>query len=127
MQAAKFNTVEEYLSSMPKSTREILEGLRNVIKKTAPQAEEGISYNMPAFKYHGALVFYAGYENHIGFYPTASPIVAFKKELAQYKTSKGAIQFPIGKAIPTTLVKSIVKYKLKENQEKASIKSKKKK
>jgi uncharacterized protein YdhG (YjbR/CyaY superfamily) len=116
--------VEEYLSSMPKPTRQILEGLRKIIKQTAPQAEEGISYNMPAFKYHGALVFYAGYVNHIGFYPTSTPIVAFKKELAAYKTSKGAIQFPIGKAIPVTLVKNIVRYKLKENQEKASIKNK---
>jgi uncharacterized protein YdhG (YjbR/CyaY superfamily) len=96
----------------------ILQKLRATIKKTAPAAEETISYQMPAFKYHGMLVYFAGYQNHIGFYPTSSPMKVFKDRLTNYKTSKGAIQFPIDKAIPLTLVKDIVKFRLKENLEK---------
>jgi uncharacterized protein YdhG (YjbR/CyaY superfamily) len=99
--------------------------LRKTIKEAAPQAEELISYNIPAFKQNGVLVYYAAYKNHIGFYPTSSPMKVFKKELANYKTSKGAIQFPIEKAIPKTLVSRIVKYRVKENLEKAMIKAKK--
>jgi uncharacterized protein YdhG (YjbR/CyaY superfamily) len=121
----KFKTVDEYFSAFPAPTKNILQGLRKTIKEVAPQAEEVISYNMPAFKLNGVLVYYAAYEKHIGFYPTSSPIKVFKKELEGYKTSKGAIQFPIEKAIPKTLVKNIVKYRLKENLERAKTKAKK--
>jgi len=113
----KFQTVDEYLSASPKEARDILAGLRKTIRQAAPQAEEVISYNMPAFKWNGMLVWYAAHKDHIGFYPRASAISAFKRELAGYKTSKGAIQFPIEKAIPTNLVKEIVKFRLKENKE----------
>src|ERR1044071_5626986 len=109
MQSRKFKSVDEYLSSLPKPVRVILEKLRKTIKDTAPQAEEVISYNMPAFKLNGMLVWYAAYDKHIGFYPTASPIIVFKDDLKGYKTSKGAIQFPVEKPIPVTLVKKIVK------------------
>jgi uncharacterized protein YdhG (YjbR/CyaY superfamily) len=121
----KFKTVDEYFSLFPPSTKSILRKMRETIKQAAPQAEELISYNMPAFKFHGALVYYAAYEHHIGFYPTASPMTVFKKELADYKTSKGAIQFPIGEPIPTALVKKIVKFKVNENLEKERMKAKK--
>ena len=80
---------------------------------------------MPAFKFHGVLVYYAAHKQHIGFYPTASPMRVFKKELADYKTSKGAIQFPIEKPIPTALVKKIVKFRMNENLEKERMKAKK--
>src|SRR5215471_21815399 len=100
-----FNTVDEYFSGLPKSTRDSMQKLRDVIKQVAPKAEEVISYNIPAFKWNGMLVWYAAFKAHIGFYPRASAIVAFKKDLAGYKTSKGAIQFPIEKGIPTGLVK----------------------
>ena len=113
------------MSALPKNVRSILEGLKKTIKQAAPQAEEVISYNMPAFKFNGMLVWYAAYKEHIGFYPTASPIKVFKDELAGYKTSKGAIQFPIEKAIPTTLIKNIVKFRINENLEKAKRKTKK--
>jgi uncharacterized protein YdhG (YjbR/CyaY superfamily) len=124
MQSKKFKTVEEYFSEFPQSTQDILQGLRKTIKDAAPQAEEVISYNMPAFKQNGMLVYYAAYKNHIGFYPTGSPMKVFKKELENYKTSKGAIQFPIEKAIPKTLVRDIVKFRVKENLEKAQLKTK---
>ena len=122
--SAKFKTVDEYFSAFPPKTRNILKGLRKTIREVAPQAEELISYNMPAFKLHGILVYYAAYDRHIGFYPTSSPMKVFKNELADYKTSKGAIQFPINKTIPTGLVKKIVKFKVNENLEKEAKKKK---
>lgn len=102
----------------------MLEELRLVIKKAAPQATELISYNMPAVKQNKVLVYYAVQKNHIGFYPTASPIQVFAKELKGYKTSKGAIQFPIEEPIPIDLVERIVKYRLKEDMDKAKAKKK---
>lgn len=119
-------SIDEYIERFPENVQTILQKLRATIKKAAPGAEEVISYQMPAFKYHGVLVYFAGYKNHIGFYPTSSPMKVFKKELAGYKTSKGAIQFPIEKAIPLTLVKDIVKFRIKENLEKETTKLKKK-
>ena len=119
--------VDEYIEQFPANIQAILQKLRDTIKKTAPAAEELISYQMPAFKYHGMLVYFAGYKNHIGFYPTSSPMKVFKDRLTNYKTSKGAIQFPINEAIPLTLVKDIVKFRIKENLEKENAKLKKKK
>ena len=118
--------IDEYIERFPENVQAILQKLRATIRRAAPGAEEVISYQMPAFKYHGMLVYFAGYKNHIGFYPTSSPMKVFKKELAGYKTSKGAIQFPIKKAIPSTLVRNIVKFRIKENLEKESAKWKKK-
>jgi uncharacterized protein YdhG (YjbR/CyaY superfamily) len=112
----KIRTLDEYFCHLPKETRVALEGLRKAIREAAPQAEETISYNIPAFKWNGMLVWYAAFKNHIGFYPKASAIASFHKELAAYKTSKGAIQLPIGTRIPVGLVKKIVKFRLKENQ-----------
>jgi uncharacterized protein YdhG (YjbR/CyaY superfamily) len=107
-------TIDEYISGFPENIQTILEKLRRTIKESAPAAEETISYEMPAFRLKRVLVYFAAFKNHIGFYPTASPIVAFKKELAPYQTSKGAIQFPIDKPIPVTLVKKIVKFRVDE-------------
>jgi uncharacterized protein YdhG (YjbR/CyaY superfamily) len=112
-----FQTVDEYLAELPQEIRNILEGLRKTIRQAAPQAEEVISYNMPAFKCNGMLVWYGAFKQHIGFYPRGSALVAFKEELAGYKTSKGAIQFPIQKGIPASLVKKIIKFRLKENEQ----------
>lgn len=116
--STKFKTVDEYLSAFPVTTQKLLQEVRQAIKKAAPKAEEMISYNMPAFKFHGALVYYAAYKNHIGFYPTSSGIRVFKEELKNYKTSKGAIQFPVDKPIPLNLISRIVKFRTKENLEK---------
>ena len=125
MGRTKFKTVDEYIAAAPKHTRSLLKEMRKIIKQTAPQAEEAISYNIPAFKFHGGLAWYAAYEEHIGFYPGASPIKSFKDDLVKYKSSKGGIQFPIGKGIPVALVKKIVKYIVKENLERAKAKEKK--
>ncbi len=118
----KFKTVDEYFSTLPASTVNILEQVRNTIKKSAPGAKEVISYNMPAFKMHGVLVYYAAYKEHIGFYPTATPIEVFKNELAPYKFSKGAIQFPIDQPMPLDLIRKIVKFRVQADMEKAKMK-----
>jgi len=122
MEATKFKTVDEYFSAFPASTKSVLRKMRAIIKEVVPQAEEVISYNMPAFKQNGILVWYAAFTQHIGFYPTPAPIKIFAPELRRYKTSKGAIQFPIDKPIPTSLVKKIVKFRVKQNLEKARAK-----
>ncbi|MFH1197876.1 MAG: DUF1801 domain-containing protein [bacterium] len=108
-------SIDEYIIMFPKEIQTKLESLRQTIRKAAPEAEEAISYQMPTFKLNGNLVHFAAYKNHIGFYPTPSGIEAFKKELSIYKSSKGAVQFPIDKKLPLDLVSKIVKYRVKEN------------
>ena len=121
----KFQTVEEYIATFPPKTKKFLKDIRTTIKQAAPQAEEAISYNMPAFKLHGMLVWYAGYKEHIGLYPKTTVIQAFKKDLEGYKQSKGTIQFPLDQPLPLDLITRIVKYRIKENLEAAKIKVKK--
>jgi uncharacterized protein YdhG (YjbR/CyaY superfamily) len=115
-------TIDEYIASAPKEIRKILEELRATIKKAAPDAEETIKYAIPTFTLKGNLVHFAAYKNHIGFYPAPSGLDAFKKELAGYKGSKGAVQFPLDQPIPLELVTKIVKFRVKENLEKAEMK-----
>jgi len=111
----QFTTIDEYISSFPKEDQLLLQQFREAIKSVAPEATEAIKYQMPTFILNGDLVYFAGYAHHIGFYPTPSGIVAFKKKLVKYVTSKGAIQFPIRKQIPFNLVKEIVKFRVQEN------------
>ncbi len=120
------NTIDEYISGFPKEVQGILEQIRNTIKKAAPEAEECISWEMPTFKQKGNVVHFAGHKNHVGFYPGASGVEVFKEELTDYKTSKGAIQFPLNKPMPLKLIAKIVKYRVKENQEMAAAKKKRK-
>ena len=120
----KFKTVDAYISSFPEQVRRQLQTLRTAIAEAAPDAVEVISYNMPAIRQNGIVVYYAAYRLHLGFYPTASGIEAFKDELTEYKTSKGAIRFPIEHSIPKTLVKKIVAFRVKENLRKPGVKRK---
>jgi uncharacterized protein YdhG (YjbR/CyaY superfamily) len=92
-----------------------LEKLRSTILKAAPEAEETISYKMPAFKYYGMLVYFAAYKNHIGFYATPTGHKEFEKELAPYKQGKGSVQFPLNQPLPFSLVAKIVKFRAQEN------------
>jgi uncharacterized protein YdhG (YjbR/CyaY superfamily) len=115
--------IDEYISFHPESVRMQLEKLRQTIRKAAPKAEEVISYQMPAFKLNGMLVYFAAYKTHIGFYPTGSGIAVFKKELVAYKTSRGTVRFPIDKPLPLTLIGRMVKYRVKQNLEKQKAKS----
>lgn len=111
----KFKSVDEYISTFPRNIIELLQQLRETIQQAAPKAEEVISYNMPAYKMNGMLVYFAGYKKHIGFYPTASGIEAFKEELFAYKGAKGSVQFPVDEPLPLSLIKKIVKHRVKQN------------
>jgi uncharacterized protein YdhG (YjbR/CyaY superfamily) len=106
---------EEYLDRFPKETRLLLKKMRLTIKKAAPKATEKISYGMPAYFQDGILVWIAAHTSHIGLYPKASGIAAFKKELSGYKWAKGSVQFPLDKPLPLGLVSRIVKFRVKEN------------
>lgn len=114
----QFQTIDEYISSFPKSVQDVLEKLREAIRESAPEADETISYGMPAFKFNGNLVYFAAYKDHVGFYPTSSGISAFEKELSQYKIAKGTVRFPIDEPIPFDMVKRIVKFRVEENKAK---------
>lgn len=120
-----FKNTDEYIALQDGNVQPILELLRSAIKSVVPQAEEVISYRMPAFKYKGMLVYFAAHKNHIGFYPTGSGIEAFKHEFGEYKYSKGAVQFPLDKPLPIDLIKRIVQFRMHENNEKAELKKKK--
>jgi uncharacterized protein YdhG (YjbR/CyaY superfamily) len=111
----EFKSVDEYIAAFPKNAQCILEEFRKAIHEAAPDAEEIISYQMPAFKLNGILVWYGAYKNHIGFYPRASTIVAFKDKLSRYKVSKGTVQFPLNEPIPFDLIKEMVRFRIKEN------------
>ena len=111
----KFETINEYIHTFPENVQIILEKLRKIISQAAPKAEETISYNIPTFKLNGNLVHFAGYKNHIGFYPTPSGIEHFKDELSAYEVAKGSVKFPLNKPIPYNLVRNIVEFRVKEN------------
>jgi uncharacterized protein YdhG (YjbR/CyaY superfamily) len=110
----KFATIDEYINTFPEDVQTILQDLRHTIRQAAPGAKEAISYQMPTFKLNGNLVHFAAYKKHIGFYPAPSGIEAFKEDLAPYKYSKGAIQFPIETPIPHDLVRKIVQFRVAE-------------
>ncbi len=110
----RFKTIDEYIELFPKNIRERLEIIRGIINKNAPGAVEVISYNMPAFKLNGILVYFAAFDKHIGLYPYPSAVTSFKKELSNYKTGKSTIQFPHDKKLPVTLIAKIVKFRMKE-------------
>lgn len=116
-------SVNEYISSQPKEVQPFLKELRAIIKKAAPDAEETISYQMPAYKQDGVLVYFGGWKNHCGFYPTSTATAAFKEKLTKYNVSKGAIQLPYDKPLPVQLITAIVKFKIMENLEKKSLKA----
>ncbi len=111
-----FETVDEYIQSFPKKTQVHLKAIRKIIKSTAPEAVEQIAYKMPAYKYNKKpLVYFAGYEKHIGLYATPSGHAKFKKELSKYKQGKGSVQFPIDEPMPIELIKQIVEFRRSES------------
>jgi uncharacterized protein YdhG (YjbR/CyaY superfamily) len=119
----KAENIDAYIATFPKDTQKLLKEVRATIKKAAPKAEEAIKYAMPTFVLNGNLVHFAGYKNHIGFYPAPTGIKAFQKELSIYKSGKGSIQFPIDQPIPLTLIAKIVKYRVQQNIEKLQTKA----
>jgi uncharacterized protein YdhG (YjbR/CyaY superfamily) len=110
-----FSSIDEYIKSFPNDVQVILEKIRQTIRDSAPEAIETISYQMPTFKLRGKnLVHFAGYKNHVGFYPTPSGIVAFEKELSKYRTGKGTIQFKLDQPLPFDLIRKVVVARVKE-------------
>jgi uncharacterized protein YdhG (YjbR/CyaY superfamily) len=122
-----YSNIDEYIAGFPETTQEILQKVRAIIQNSVPEAEEAISYGIPTFKLKGNLVHFAGYKNHIGFYPGAAGIETFKEELSEYKLSKGTVQFPIDKPIPFDLISKIVDFRVKQNLSRAEVKVRKKK
>lgn len=126
MMNPKAESVEEYLSWYEGPIREKLEQIRAILKEVIPEAKEVISYHMPAYRTSEVLVYFAGAKNHLGFYPTNTPIVEFQKELEGYVTSKGAIQFPYDQPLPVDLIKEIAIFRLEEAKFRAERKKHKK-
>jgi len=121
------SAIDKYIAIFPEDVQAILQKVRAAIRKAAPDAEETINYGIPTFTLKGNLVHFAGFKNHIGFYPTPSGIEKFKKELSVYEGAKGSVQFPLDKPIPYALIGRIVKFRVNENLERAQAKGKKKK
>jgi len=112
-------SVDEYFAGVPEPARSTLHQMRAAIRSAVPpEATEAISYRIPAFKYNGPLVWYAAFSDHCSLFPTAAVIVAFKKELKGYTTSRGTIHFPLDKPLPTTLLKKLVKARVAQQLQK---------
>ena len=118
--------IDGYISGFPKEVQNILQKIRGIVKDAAPDAEEAIKYQIPTFVLNGNLVHFAAFAKHIGFYPTPSGIEHFKDALSTYSSAKGSVQFPLGSPIPYSLIKKIVKFRVKENRDKIATKPKKK-
>jgi uncharacterized protein YdhG (YjbR/CyaY superfamily) len=116
--------VASYMADFPPKQRKLLRQLRALVKKLAPKAEERISYGIPGYFQDGMLVYFAGYNKHIGFYPGAAAIADFKKELSGYKLSKGTVQFPVDAPLPVSLITRMVKFRIRANAAKAKGKTK---
>jgi len=121
----KFQTVDEYIAEFPPKVKASLRSIRKAIREAAPDAEEKISYNMPAFALNGVLAYYAAYKEHIGFYPMPSTIAAFRKKLDGYALSKGTVRLPLGEPLPLELIADMVRFRVRENLLKAGMKGKK--
>lgn len=119
-------SVDEYIARFPPEVRTKLEKLRQTIHDAASGISEKVSYQMPAFERQGILVWFAAFQKHIGFFPTAEGVAAFKKKLGRFATSKGTVQFPLDAEPPYGLVKDIVKHRVRTNAEKAGARSTKK-
>ncbi|WP_304232995.1 iron chaperone [Jiulongibacter sediminis] len=118
MKGLKPATVEEYIANFPEHTQELLHQMRELIRSNAPDAKEEISYGMPGYKLNKKpLVYFAGYDKHIGFYATPVGHSEFAEEFSKYKTGKGSVQFPIDQPLPEDLIIRVVKFRVKGNLE----------
>lgn len=111
----EISAIDDYLRGFPAITQKRLKEIRSIVRTLAPAAIEKISYRMPAFFLNGALVWFAAFEHHIGFYAGANGVAAFKDEITEYKSAKGSVQFPHDRPLPVALIKRIVRYRVKEN------------
>lgn len=114
MEKKTYQNIDQYIADYSPEVGEILNQIRSCIKEAAPEAQEAISYNMPAFKQGKVLVYFAAFKNHIGFYALPSGNVAFQQELSKYKVGKGSIQFPLNQPMPFELIKLMVAFRVEE-------------
>jgi uncharacterized protein YdhG (YjbR/CyaY superfamily) len=117
--------IDSYIEAFPLKTIQLLNQVRRTIQQLVPDAEETMKYGIPTYVFHGNLVHFAGYKNHIGFYPGAAGIEAFKEQFKDYEWSKGAVQFPIDKPMPLKLITRIVQFRMQQNLAKIEVKKKK--
>ena len=117
MAKTDFKSVDEYLGSQPEAARAVLEHVRRTIRKAVPEAQEVISYQIPAYKLRGRTVLYfAGWKEHYSLYPAGPQLVeAFKDELAPYEVSKGTIRFPLSQPVPVELIERLAKFRAKQS------------
>jgi len=116
----KPENIDEYIAGFPEDIKEKLEQVRQLIRITAPQSEEIISYGMPAYKLNGNLVWIGAFSRHIGFYPKVTGTDALKKELLNYKGTKGSVHFPLNKPLPVELITEMVRVRFFENSQKSN-------
>ena len=116
MAKTNFKSVDDYIDSQPQSSKSVLHRVRSIIQKALPEAEEVISYQIPAYKLNGrAVIYFAGWREHYSLYPASGELkAAFKDELARYEVSKGTIRFPLSEPVPVKLIKRIIKFRAKE-------------
>jgi len=115
-------TIDEYIENQSIAIRPFMEKLRQLVNKNAPDAQEVISYGMPAYKLHGMLLYFAAFTNHYSLFAFPNAIIAFKDKLKGYDLSKGTIKFSYNKPVPVKLITEIVKYKVNENIKKHQLK-----
>jgi uncharacterized protein YdhG (YjbR/CyaY superfamily) len=120
-------TIDEYIAAAPAEVQSILKKIRATIRAAAPDAKEVISYRMPAFRMHGVLVYFAAFKSHIGMYPPVSGDAKLQKEVGPYAGPKGNLRFPLDQPIPYDLIKRIVSLKVKQDEAKAALKTRKRK
>ncbi|CAI2769045.1 iron chaperone [Flavobacterium collinsii] len=119
METKKPENIDAYIDGFSKEVQEVLKKIRMTIQEAAPDAKEKISYAMPAFEQNGIVVYFAAFKNHIGLYALPSGHAAFKEDLSKYKSGKGSVQFPLNEPMPYDLIAKIVKFRVRENLEKA--------
>ena len=126
MNANKPADIDSYIEGHPETVQQLLNQVRAAIREMAPTATEKISYGIPTFDLHGNLVHFAAFKHHIGFYPGAGGIKAFEEALSGYQSAKGSVQFPLNQPMPLALIQEIVRFRVRENEEKAAFKKVKK-
>jgi uncharacterized protein YdhG (YjbR/CyaY superfamily) len=115
MRTATPDSIDEYIAASPAKVRPILREIRRVIRVAAPNAEEVISYRMPAFKQRGILVYFAAFKNHIGVFPPVRGDAKLENALAPYAGPKGNLKFPLDRPIPYTLIRRVVRLRVKQD------------
>jgi uncharacterized protein YdhG (YjbR/CyaY superfamily) len=119
------DTIDEYIAGFPSDVQAIMKAIRATIKKIAPEAQEGISYQIPTFKRNGTfLIYFAGFKKHVSLYPILSECPGFEAELAPYRSGRATAKFPLNHPIPFALIAKIVKFMVEENERRTGTKPK---